>query len=95
MAEDDGKYATVGLKPNRSSTGDSGIWPQKLTIGDRNLIRQLMTRCEEAAKGYIPSNELVVCAEPMVHSHGPELEPAPSIPNPPTKMRPRKRAESC
>jgi hypothetical protein len=58
VAEDDGKYATVGLKPNRGSIGVSEIWPQKLTIGNRNSIRKLMARCEEAAKGYIPSNEL-------------------------------------
>ena len=58
IAEDDGKYATVGLKPNRGSAGVSEIWPKKLSIGDRNSIRKLMARCEEAAKGYLPSDEL-------------------------------------
>ena len=58
VAEDDGKYATVGLKANRGSTGVSEIWPQKLSLGDRNSIRKLMARCEEAAKGFIPSDEL-------------------------------------
>ena len=58
VAEDNGKYVTVGLKPNRGSVGVSEIWPQKLSIADRNSIRKLMARCEEAAKGYIPSNEL-------------------------------------
>ena len=38
VAEDDGKYATVGLKANRGSTGVSEIWPQKLSVGDRTLL---------------------------------------------------------
>ena len=58
VAEDDGKYATVGLKANRGSTGVSEIWPQKFTISNRDTIRKLMARCEEAAKGFIPSDEL-------------------------------------
>jgi hypothetical protein len=58
VAEDNGKYATVGLKPNRGSTGVSEIWPKKLSIGNRKSIRKLMSRCEEAARRYLPSNEL-------------------------------------
>ncbi len=58
VAEDNGKYATVGSKPNRGSVGVSEIWPEKLTNADRNSIRKLMAGCEEAAKGYIPSNKL-------------------------------------
>ena len=38
VAEDNGKYATVGLKPNQGSVGVSQIWRQKLTIADRNSI---------------------------------------------------------
>jgi hypothetical protein len=52
VADDNGKYATVGLKPNRGSAGVSEIWPKKLSIGDRNSIRNITARCEEAAKGY-------------------------------------------
>lgn len=58
VAEDDGKYATVGLKANRGTTGVSEIWPKTLSDVHRDSIRRLMRRCEEAAKGYLPSNEL-------------------------------------
>lgn len=58
VAEDDGKYATVGLKPNRGSTGITECWPKKLSKLDRDRIIKLMTRCEEVAKGFLPSNEI-------------------------------------
>jgi hypothetical protein len=58
VAEDDGRYTTVGLKPNRGSTGVSEIWPKNLSNAHRESIRTLMRRCEETAKGYLPSDEL-------------------------------------
>ncbi len=58
VAEDNGKYATVGLKPNRGCTGVSEIWPKMLSTIDRDAIRKLMRRCEETAKRYLPSNAL-------------------------------------
>jgi hypothetical protein len=58
VAEDDGKYTTVGLKPNQSSTGITESWPKKLSQVDRDRIKKLMRRCEEVAKGYVLSNEV-------------------------------------
>jgi hypothetical protein len=58
IAEDDGKYTTVGLKPNRGCKGVTECWPKKLKQSDRRKICKLMTTCEDVAKGYIPSNEL-------------------------------------
>jgi hypothetical protein len=58
VAEDDGKYTTVGLKPNRGRTGITESWPKKLSRVDRDTIIKLMTRCEEVAKGYLPLNEI-------------------------------------
>jgi hypothetical protein len=58
VAENDGKYATVGLKPNRGCTGVAEIWPKMLNTIDRDEIRKLMRRCEETAKRYLPSNAL-------------------------------------
>jgi hypothetical protein len=58
VAEDNGKYTTVGLTPNRSSTGITEFWPKKLSQGDRDRIKKLMRKCEEVAKGYHPSNEV-------------------------------------
>ena len=58
VAEDNGKYTTVGLKPNRGSTGITEFWPKKLSQKERDTIRKLMSRCEEVAKGYLPSKEL-------------------------------------
>ena len=58
VAEDDGKYTTVGLKPNRGCKGITECWPKKLNYSDRRRICKLMTTCEDAAKGYVPSNEL-------------------------------------
>jgi hypothetical protein len=58
VAEDDGKYTTVGLKPRRGSTGVSEFWPKKLGETERHVIRKLMSRCQEVAKGYLPSTEV-------------------------------------
>jgi hypothetical protein len=58
VAEDHGKYTTVGLKPNRGHAGITESWPNKLSQEDKNEIVKLMKRCEEVAKGYLPSNEL-------------------------------------
>ena len=58
VAEDDGQYTTVGLKPSRGHTGITESWPKKLDKDDQDAIIKLMTRCEEAAKGYLPSNEI-------------------------------------
>jgi hypothetical protein len=58
VAEDNGKYITVGLKPGRGKPGILQSWPINLSNDDRNIIRKLMTNCEEVAKGYIFSHEL-------------------------------------
>ena len=58
VAEDNGKYATVGLKARRGSTGVSEFWPEKLGETDREVIRKVMSRCQEVAKGYLPSTEV-------------------------------------
>ena len=58
VAEDDGKYITVGLKPNRGSKGISELWPTKLSDVDKQKICNLMSVCEDVAKGYVPANEL-------------------------------------
>ena len=58
VAEDDGKYATVGLKPNRGSTGVTDFWPKKLAETERDTIRKLMHSCQEVAKGYLPSTDV-------------------------------------
>ena len=58
VAEDNGKYTTVGLKPNQGSTGLTELWPNKLGEVDKNRIKNLMTRCQEAAKGYLPPRDL-------------------------------------
>jgi hypothetical protein len=58
MAGDDGKYTTVGLKPNRGCIGVTESWPKKLKQSDRRKICSLMSTCEDVAKGYIESHEL-------------------------------------
>jgi hypothetical protein len=58
VAEDHCKYATVGLKPNRGGGGINESWPDKLSEADRWKIVHLMNRCEELAKGYLPSDAL-------------------------------------
>jgi hypothetical protein len=46
VPEDDGKYTTVGLKPNRGCTGITDSWPKKLSACARNKICKLMCQCE-------------------------------------------------
>jgi hypothetical protein len=58
VAEDNGKYTTVGLKPNRGSTGIIESWPKRLSDWSKTQIRDLMKRCHEVAKGFIPGNDL-------------------------------------
>ena len=58
VAEDNGKYITIGLKPARGRAGILESWPTNLSNDERNTITKLMTNCEEAAKGYIFSHEL-------------------------------------
>ncbi|KAI2495244.1 hypothetical protein MHU86_19298 [Fragilaria crotonensis] len=62
VAEDNGKYVTVGLKPNRGSVGVSEIWPQKLNIADRNSIRKLMARWRKLPRATFHQTNSVVCA---------------------------------
>jgi hypothetical protein len=55
IAECDGKYTTVGSKPNRGSPGiKDSSWPKKkLSISAQKTICNLMTRCEDVvAKEY-------------------------------------------
>ena len=49
VADNNGKYAMVDLKPNRSSIGVSKILPKKLNSVARDWIRAIMRRCKEAA----------------------------------------------
>ena len=58
VAEDDGKYITVGLKANRGEKGISESWPKKLSNVDKQTICNLMSTCQDVAKGYVPTNEL-------------------------------------
>ena len=58
VAEDDAKYVTVGLKPNRGLIGITETWPRKLSQVVRGNVRKLMATSEEVAKGFISSNEL-------------------------------------
>jgi hypothetical protein len=58
VAEDDGKYTTVGLKPNRGSTGIIESWPKRLSEWNKSQIRDLMKRCHEVARGFISGNDL-------------------------------------
>jgi hypothetical protein len=58
VAEDDGKYTTVGLKPSRSCKGIFESWPKNLRDEDRSSILKLMTNCEEVAKGFVQADEL-------------------------------------
>jgi hypothetical protein len=57
-AENDGKYVTVGLKPNRSRPGVVESWPSKLSDFDKDKIHSLMKRCQHVANGFIRSTEL-------------------------------------
>jgi hypothetical protein len=58
VAEGGGKYTTVGLKPNRGSTGITESWPHKLGEEHKNGIKKIMTRCYDVARGYLPPREL-------------------------------------
>ena len=58
MAENDGKHATVGLKPNRGRPGIVESWPKKLSGIDKQTLKKLMSRCQNIADGYLQSNEL-------------------------------------
>ena len=58
VAEDDGKYVTVGLKPNMGNKGLSESWPKKLSEIDKQKFCELMSRCQDVAKGYVPASEL-------------------------------------
>jgi hypothetical protein len=58
VAEDNGKYTTVGIKPNRGSPGIIESWPKTLSEWSKTQIRDLMRRCHEVAKAFIPGNDL-------------------------------------
>jgi hypothetical protein len=58
VAEDDGKYTTVGLRPNRGSTGITESWPKTLDEWSKSRIRELMTICHDVAKAYVPGGEI-------------------------------------
>ena len=58
VAEDDGKYTTVGLRPNRASTGITESWPESLDDWSKLKIRQLMIICHEVANAFIPGDEI-------------------------------------
>ena len=58
VAEDGGKYVTVGLKPNRMVPGITEFWPKSLSPEKKHAIQVLMKRCEHVAKGYLPSSEI-------------------------------------
>jgi hypothetical protein len=58
VAEDDGKYTTVGLKANRASTGIRESWPKMFSQDDKEEITKLMIGCEEVANGFLPPDEL-------------------------------------
>jgi hypothetical protein len=80
IAECDGKYTTVGLKPNRGGPGITDSWPQKLSISARKSICNLMTRCEDVAKGYIPLNEMRGMRIAQLLGEWPEIEGGASQP---------------
>jgi hypothetical protein len=56
--EDGGKYAIVGLKPSRGSTGIRESWPLKFAQANKKQAIMLMTACKEAARSYLPSHVL-------------------------------------
>jgi hypothetical protein len=59
IAETDGRYTTVGSEPNRGSPGITDSWPKKLSISaQKSICKNLMTSCEEVAKGNMPSNAM-------------------------------------
>jgi hypothetical protein len=80
VPEDDGKYTTVGLKPNRGSSGISDSWPKRLHESDRRKICKLMSQCEEVAKGYLSSNEMRGLRIAQLLGGWPEIEGGASQP---------------
>jgi hypothetical protein len=58
VAEDDGKYTTVGLKANRASKGIRESWPKTFSKDDKKEIIKLMIGCEEVANGFLPPEDL-------------------------------------
>jgi hypothetical protein len=58
VAEDYGRYTTVGLKPNRFQKGVCDSWPAGLSDANKEEIIKLMKGCHDAAMGYLRSNEL-------------------------------------
>lgn len=80
VPEDNGKYITVGLKPNRGSRGINECWPKKLKKHHRMQIRNIMTRCEEAAKGYVKSNELRGLRMAQLFGNWPQIDGVSSMP---------------
>jgi hypothetical protein len=77
VTEDDGKYTTVSLKPNRGSSGIRESWPKKLRQDDRDQIIKLMTGCEEVAKGYLPPGALWGLRVAKVLGDWPEISGGP------------------
>jgi hypothetical protein len=80
VAEDDGKYTTVGLKPNRGCKGITNSWPKKLRKKTRQQICKLMTQCEEVGKGYVASNEMRGLRMAQLLGEWPEIEGVASQP---------------
>jgi hypothetical protein len=80
VPEDDGKYVTVGLKPNRNSTGITDSWPKTLSEHHRKRICRLMSQCEEVAKGYVSSNEMRGLRIAQLLGEWPEIEGVASQP---------------
>jgi hypothetical protein len=47
VAEDNGRYTTVGLKPNRGWTGITESWPSKLSGLDKERIIYLKLKLKD------------------------------------------------
>jgi hypothetical protein len=58
VAENKGKCATVGVKPNRGSPGVKESWPKKFSQDEKEKIIKQMTGCKDVAKSYLPLNNL-------------------------------------
>jgi hypothetical protein len=74
IAERGGKYTTISLKSNTGGPGIADSWPNKLSISAWKSICNLMTRCEDIAKGYIPSNEMQGLQIAQLLGEWPEIE---------------------
>ena len=77
VAEDGGKYTTIGLKPYRGSSSIRESWPKKLRQDDRDQIIKLMTGCKEVAKGYLPPGALWGLRVAKVLGDWPEISGGP------------------